>query len=241
MMAFFFATDLRILRIKISQNYYLSMFSYCKIFKLVSSACSILMGCSVFICCSSGPAEKKITEAEKKDPVAVIEKPTEIIPVTPKPFFDVAFFAKQADSLISFATGQKLHFEYKVQRLDIKHNPDLFTSEKDTVKMYSFDAGKGNRIYNFRIREGNYTSEAEALKALNALRTAAHNSPAGLTYTNDNVFALENKVIWLNTGCSYAYGNHIKMKNILLRTLQYSTITDSIVCRCGGDCNQIQQ
>jgi hypothetical protein len=84
-----------------------------------------------------------------------------------------------------------------------------------------------------------YSSVGKAENAMRDLRkqSGADETP-GLTYTNDYVVRFGNKIYWVNSSCSYAYFNHKKIIDNLLKCISHTLpANDSIVCRCGFNCD----
>ena len=149
-------------------------------------------------------------------------------------FFDLDKFKMKADSFVSSITRE--HIKFNVLMNDTLQTPALFETEGTLFRMYELDPGKGKRLFRFYISISEYKDATDASHALKKLRESEDTKAPGLTYTNDYVLKMDNKIVWLNTGCSYAYKNHMQLKNILLSCLHFQSVKDSIVCQCGGQC-----
>lgn len=151
-----------------------------------------------------------------------------------KNIFDIEHFKTLTDPLLTSIAKKKIKLNYSV---------DSTTTALYTKKRYNFDPGKGKNILRLWIEIYTYNDQKELDKDFERLQKEgwdngnADETP-GLTKTNDHVFKTDMHIVWLNTGCAYAYANHQNLKNNLLNTLNTNTITDSIVCRCGGTCKK---
>lgn len=55
----------------------------------------------------------------------------------------------------------------------------------------------------------------------------------GLTYTNDYLVLIKNKIYWINSSCMYSYENHLKFVEELKKILNI-TNEKTINCECGN-------
>lgn len=149
--------------------------------------------------------------------------------VKPEVDFDIEKFVKLTDSLLTTLKGQKINFRLL---------SDTVKESKLTRADYYLVPESGNKIWQFRFSIYTFSDTIKLNDTFEKIRLEATDIETGdetpaLSYTNDNVYKTINQIIWLNTGCHYSFRNHLKLKTFLLRTIQLSTITDSIICECG--------
>lgn len=186
---------------------------------------------------------------KSKNDTATFDKTASIL----KSDFEIAKFIKLSDSLLTTLQGQPIHLSCSIDTITADQSGRffnaLFTSNNTTAKRYSFSPGKGNRKLDLWFLEVTYQDTISATKAFFELQNDAYEKgkrtgydwTPGLTYSNDYVIKTDRKIYWLNTGCSYAFYNHQKIKQFILQCLQTDHITDSIYCKCGqAQCNLLE-
>jgi hypothetical protein len=113
-------------------------------------------------------------------------------------------------------------------------NPD---NEK-SIRGYDFSEVKPKYNSDPHVSTCVYSREADAAQAMKNLKNRTHGESPGLTYTNDYVVRFKNKIYWVNSSCGFAYFNHEKIRDNLLKCIDHKfPADDSIVCRCGCDCD----
>jgi hypothetical protein len=170
---------------------------------------------------------------------------TKMTEVYKKPNFDVVKFVTLTDSLLTKIQGRPIGLTIKIDTISanktdkISFYSSLFSSDKCLIKRYSFDPGKGSRELRIWFVEATYQDSISTNKAFEELHRQSGKVDVGndyfpgLTYTNDYVIKSYNKIYWLNSGCTYAFYNHQKLKHFMLQSLQVDNIQDSIWCKCG--------
>lgn len=162
-----------------------------------------------------------------------------------KPAFNVQKFVLLTDSFLTQVENRIIKLTFKTDTL--KNDTvrpqsffnSLFTSNRILATKYSFVPPIGSKALRFWFIEALYednlaTNEAfEKLISQSGKVEIENDNLPGLTYTNDYVIKAENKILWLNTGCTYSFANHKKMKEIMMHSLPPIYIQDSIWCRCG--------
>lgn len=164
---------------------------------------------------------------------------------TPKPDFDVTKFISLTDSLLSSIQGKSVSITYKIDTITADKTDKrsffqaLYPADNTVIKRYSFEPGKGNRELRIWFIDATYQDTVSANKAFAELHRQSgkidikNDFSPGLTYTNDYVIKADKKIFWLNSGCSFAFFNHQKIKQYLIKSLQIDNIQDSIWCKCG--------
>lgn len=187
---------------------------------------------------SCGQVDTKTTNVPQKDTstVQTISPPVDGSQDTVKSFektvFDIHGFINLTDSLLTSIDGENIRLNFTVD----SNSTTLYTKKK-----FDFDPGKGHKILRLWVEFYSYNDKSELEKHFKKLQKDGsdqdeNNIVPGLTYTNDYVIKSDKYIVWLNTGCSYAYFNHQKVKQILFSSLNIGQITDSIICVCGGSC-----
>jgi hypothetical protein len=159
--------------------------------------------------------------------------------------FDSNRFISLTDSLLGQIQGKSITLSYKSDTInnDKIAKSDIFNSliqsDQTLIKRYSFSPRQGDSRLHFWFIEVTYPDTIIARKAFGELhqQTGPANNEndfcPGLTYVNDYVIRTEKKIYWLNTGCAFAFSNHRKISQFLLRSLPELNIYDSIWCQCG--------
>jgi hypothetical protein len=159
--------------------------------------------------------------------------------------FDLTTFKRLTDSLLTSITGKNLQLTSSCDTLsenEASFGSRLYSSDKCIVKRYLFSPDKKYKMgkLRFKLFAATYPDSSETNKMFSKMRTVAykldtalHDKSPGLTYTNDYVIKTDKHIYWLNTGCSFAYFNHKKIKQFMLLSLPTDKIIDSINCKCG--------
>lgn len=150
-----------------------------------------------------------------------------------KPDFDIKHFIALTDSLLT---------SIEVKRIQLNVTVDSTSTKAYHKRRFNFDPGKGNRILRLWIEITTYNNKNDLDKDFKKLQKDGSSESEedmipGLTYTNDYVMKTNKHIVWLNTGCVYAFFNHQKVQQNLLKSLNTGPIADSIICQCGGRCN----
>jgi hypothetical protein len=159
--------------------------------------------------------------------------------------FDVDKFISRTDSLLTKITGKSISLTYKIDTIAAeitdKYNfyNCLYTSDLTVIKKYEFDPGKGNRALRLWFIDATYPDTIATNIAFKELQkqtgkvNGENDFIPGLTYTNDYVIKTDKKIYWMNSGCPYAFFNHKMISKLMLQSLQFDNIEDSIWCKCG--------
>ena len=209
---------------------------------------TILIGLTMFSCNQSSD---KITQDKSNTSTVSIAKETSTFTFTKvtefrqESDFDVLKFIALTDSLLTKIQGKPISMTFKIDTITAANTDkrsfysSLLPSTNNLIKLFSFDSGKGSRELRIWFVEATYQDTISANRAFDELHKQSGKvdgeidfSP-GITYTNDYVIKSYNKIYWLNSGCSYAFSNHQKLKQIMLQSLRIDNIQDSIWCKCG--------
>jgi hypothetical protein len=160
--------------------------------------------------------------------------------------FNVTKFIRSTDSLLSQIQRKDITVTCEVDTL-VKDSlwKDLFlvrsfdSSDSIVFTRYSFDPGKGNRELRLWIVVASFADTTSRDKIFAELQRQSgpvndvYDFVPGLTYNNDFIVAADNRIYWLNTGCSYAYTNHLQIGRLMLSSMEIEKPGDSIQCQCG--------
>ncbi len=142
---------------------------------------------------------------------------------------DVNGFVVLSDILLTSISGKEINLVL---------SNETTSTPAFAMRKIDFDPGKGNRNLRFWIKHFVYSDTENCISDFIALRKEANGDAGddgvpGLTYSNDYVLRSDKQIFWLNTGCAYAYSNHLMIKQNLLQSLNNVPISDSISCKCG--------
>jgi hypothetical protein len=158
---------------------------------------------------------------------------------------NVSKFLALADSLLTSIQGKSINLSYKIDTITAdkiskrSFFQPLLSSDNTIIKRYLFDPGTGNSELSFWIVDATYTDTILTNKVFaqfgkqSGKVNGADDFFPGLTYQNDYVIKTGKKIYWLNSGCSFAFFNHQKIKQLLLQSLKIENAKDSIICKCG--------
>lgn len=207
---------------------------------------TIFIGLLMFSCnqTSVKPTQNKsdsLTMSPTKDSSSF----TQLNEIYQKTDFDALKFVTLTDSFLTKIQGRPIGLTSKIDTITAgkmckrSFYSSLFSSDNTLIKRFSFEPGKGGRELQIWFVEATYQDIISTDKAFKELHRQSgkvdgeNDYYPGLTYTNDYVIKSYNKIYWLNSGCSYAFFNHQKLKQFMLQSLPINNIQDSIWCKCG--------
>ncbi len=119
--------------------------------------------------------------------------------------------------------------------VELKNTPlkNVINESVTTIK-YSFRENQGISAIKLHLVIIAFNSEQ---KAENIFRTfekvsIEKNGVPGLTYSNDYLVKVKNKIYWINSACTISYFNHCKIVNEF-KDIFHISAPKSIQCECG--------
>jgi len=110
---------------------------------------------------------------------------------------------------------------------------EKINNETELITKYSFSIKDGGKRMYHSVIIFEFDSIKKLEKNYDCLKTEALNTPApGLSYSNDYVTFINNKIYWLNSSCMFSYSNHNKFVDVFKKSIRLVETT-SIQCECG--------
>ncbi len=141
--------------------------------------------------------------------------------------FDVHRFMQLSNSLLTTIEHTPIH---------LTCNPSRRRKTKGTEYNFNFDLGKGHRILNFSLSISLYYDADGMEEDFKTLRQNGQKD-MGLTYGNDDIWKVGNRIIWLHLGCPYASFNREAIIRFVRESTEMKVVTGGITCTCGGSCD----
>jgi hypothetical protein len=206
---------------------------------------SSLLFLIISIGCNKSSHQKKEIQPEKpnsKDTINSIQE--EIVLISD---FNPETFKLAADSLLTEILRDQIQMTYEFRKLDsliVSSDAKTHFLTKDAIiKYHLFEMPKGYKRFSLRIIEvvfDNVENTEKLLLLLNNIGSKrGSNGFPGLTYTNDYVVRSRNKIFWINSSCSYAYFNHMKITNFMIKSISQFKDDGNFECKCGLYCKAI--
>jgi hypothetical protein len=195
----------------------------------------------LLVACSDGT-----TPGNDSIPPVDTTTPSDTVPEPPQTVYRDTFyldqFIKLVDSMFTGMSGDEVVVTVVERNPDRKNGTigaEIFPpATQATSKQYLFDAGPTNNSLDFNVRQCVYKDSA----ALDAAFAVLHShkmleegpgGTPGLSYGNDAVIRCGNQLLWVNTGCTFSYADHQKIKALMLRCIPGAVVKDEIDCKCG--------
>lgn len=186
----------------------------------------------------------------KKKSVNVISKDTNLVNFDNlvddeiiKNDFNIFKYKIKVDSLLSVIEGETTSSKIIFDTLDrddlvfveLKDTPlYCLTKEAYISKKYSFSLSKGDSRLNHYFVNLEFANVAKADSIFSIFEKIALEKSGipGLTYSNDFLVQVENKIYWINSSCSFSYANHLKLVNIFKNMVNIDNKI-AVECECG--------
>lgn len=156
--------------------------------------------------------------------------------------FDILSYKRKVDSLISKVLGADMLTNLTADTLqsdqmvfqELKNTSLRSLALDNEIIKYTFSlTGEHSGLkHHLIILFSQDEMKADAVYAVIEKIALEKRDVPGLTYTNDYVISMADKIYWLNTNCPYAYKNHMKFVEIFKQVKNINEIK-AIECRCG--------
>jgi hypothetical protein len=158
-------------------------------------------------------------------------------------FLNTLNYKQSTDSLISHLIGKDIKTTLMIDTLlrndlifiELKNTP-LKNVVNEAIIVYKYNFLLNNDLikysHSLSILDFCSTNKADSIFSIFKKIAFEKNGVPGLTYSNDYLVRLENKIFWIHTNCIFSYNNHMKMIK-LFESLINTGKSEKINCECG--------